>query len=92
MDAAAAVPVNKDNFYDVNRRWLRSDWVEKRAHLWLDLRGDAPSSLARLAANALVPDNSLAASAPAKSKANDNSDRTIARSSKSPARRLSCSA
>ena len=36
VDAAAAVAVNKDSFYDVNRRWLRSDWVEKRAHFWLD--------------------------------------------------------
>ncbi len=55
VDAAAAVPVSKDNFYDVNRRWLHSDWVEKRAHLWLDLRGDAPSNLPRLAAGEPLP-------------------------------------
>ena len=90
VDAAAAVPVNKDNFYDVNRRWLHSDWVEKRAHLWLDFGGDAPSSLARLRANAPLPGKHLAARpAPAKSKASDNSDRTIARSSKSHGRRWS---
>jgi hypothetical protein len=57
VDAAAAVAVNKDNFYDVNRRWLRSDWVEKRSHLWLDFRGDAPSSLARVRANNPLPEN-----------------------------------
>jgi hypothetical protein len=57
VDAAAALPVNKDNFYDVNRRWLHSDWVEKRAHLWLDFGGGAPSSLARLRANDSLPEN-----------------------------------
>jgi hypothetical protein len=48
VDAVASVPVNKDSFYDVNRRWLHSDWVEKRAYLWLDLHGDAPANLPRL--------------------------------------------
>jgi hypothetical protein len=57
VDAPAAVAVNKDNFYDVNRRWLRSDWVEKRAHLWLDFGGGAPSSLTRLRANDSFPEN-----------------------------------
>ena len=57
VDGAAAVAVNKDNFYDVNRRWLHSDWVEKRAHLWLDFGGGAPSGLARLRANDPLPEN-----------------------------------
>ena len=57
VDAAAAVPVSKDNFYDVNRRWLHSNWMEKRAHLWLDLRGDAPPNLPRLAAGDPLPGN-----------------------------------
>src|SRR5262249_14593740 len=33
------------NFYDVNDRWLQSDWVEKRLHLLLDLGGPVPERL-----------------------------------------------
>jgi hypothetical protein len=45
----------------VNERWLHSDWVEKKAHLWLDFGGGAPAGLPRLkahdplAANAASP-------------------------------------
>lgn len=63
VDAAAAVAVNKDSFYDVNQRWLQSDWVEKRVHLWLDFGGDAPSALPRMTVNGPLPANSSAASA-----------------------------
>jgi hypothetical protein len=48
VDVAASVAVNKDSFYAMNEQWLRSDWVEKRAHLWLDFGKDAPSGVARL--------------------------------------------
>jgi Bacterial membrane protein YfhO len=58
VDVAAAVAANKDSFYEVNERWLHSDWVEKRAHLWLDFRGDAPSGFPRLTAKAPLPPNS----------------------------------
>ena len=55
VDAAAAVPVNKDSFYAVNRRWLSGDWVDKRAHLWLDFGGGAPAGLPRLTPDAPLP-------------------------------------
>jgi hypothetical protein len=45
VDVPAAVHTTKHNFYDVNDRWLRSDWVEKRLHLLLDLGGPAPERL-----------------------------------------------
>jgi hypothetical protein len=55
VDVAAASSVNKGSFYTVNEQWLRSDWVEKRAHLWLDFGEGAPSGLARLTANVPLP-------------------------------------
>ena len=55
VDVAASVAVNKDSFYAINEQWLRSDWVEKRAHLWLDFGEDAPSGVARLAGEAPLP-------------------------------------
>jgi hypothetical protein len=57
VDAVASVPVNRDSFYEVSRRWLHSDWVDKRAHLWLDLHGDAPANLPRLEARDALPGN-----------------------------------
>jgi hypothetical protein len=58
VDAVAAVRVSKDSFYDVNKRWLHSDWVARRAHLWLDLRGNAPSNLPLLGAGDPLPGDS----------------------------------
>ncbi len=58
VDAVAAVRVSKDSFYDVNKQWLHSDGVAKGAHLWLDLRGTAPSNLPRLGAGEALPLNS----------------------------------
>ena len=34
---------------------MRSDWAEKRAHLWLDFGAGAPSGVARLASKAPLP-------------------------------------
>jgi hypothetical protein len=48
VDVAAAVPTNRTTFHDLNDRWLRSAWPEKKAHLWLDFQGDAPTALPRL--------------------------------------------
>ncbi|MCU1238695.1 MAG: hypothetical protein JWP63_6662 [Candidatus Solibacter sp.] len=39
VDAPVAVHATKHSFYDVNDRWLQSDWVVKRQHLMLDLGG-----------------------------------------------------
>ena len=53
VDVPAAVHTTKHNFYDVNDRWLQSDWVAKRQHLLLDLGGPAPDNLRRWPENAL---------------------------------------
>jgi hypothetical protein len=45
VDAPAAVHTTKHNFYDVNDRWLQSDWADKRLHLLLDLGGPVPDRL-----------------------------------------------
>jgi hypothetical protein len=55
VDAVASVTANKDSFYAINEQWLRSDWVEKRAHLWLNFGEDTPSGMARLADKAPLP-------------------------------------
>jgi len=44
VDASAAMHVTKQPFYDVNDRWLQSDWVGKRQHLLLDLGGVPPGT------------------------------------------------
>ena len=48
IEVPAAVTVSRNNFYDVNDRWLVSNWVGMRKHLLLDWRGDAPRSMARI--------------------------------------------
>jgi hypothetical protein len=45
VDAPAAVHTTKHNFFDVNSRWLQSDWPDKRLHLLLDLGGPVPDHL-----------------------------------------------
>jgi hypothetical protein len=53
VDAPFAVSTTKHTFYDINDRWLQSDWVAKHQHLVLDLAGFVPP-LPRL-----TPDQSL---------------------------------
>ena len=55
VDADTAVRVTRRNIYDVNDRWLSSDWPSKRAHLLLELRDPAPPSLSRIAPDAALP-------------------------------------
>ncbi len=55
VDVFYAVKTSKLNFYDVNDRWLQSDWVGRRQHLLLDFFGDADKSLAHLDPNANLP-------------------------------------
>ncbi len=50
VDVVASVKTTRNNFYDVNDRWLQSDW-ERRAHLLLDGWGDSSPPMARLAAD-----------------------------------------
>src|SRR5215469_13076756 len=55
VDVFYAVKSSKQNFYDVNDRWLQSDWVGKRQHLLLDFFGDADKSFAHLDPNRNLP-------------------------------------
>jgi Dolichyl-phosphate-mannose-protein mannosyltransferase len=55
VDVLASVKTTKNNFYDVNDRWLQSDWVMKRAHLRLDRRDDVSPQIARLAPEDALP-------------------------------------
>ncbi|MBZ5677905.1 MAG: glycosyltransferase family 39 protein [Acidobacteriia bacterium] len=55
VDVLASVKTNRNNFYDLNDRWLQSDWTLKHAYLWLDRRGDAPPQLPRLAPDEALP-------------------------------------
>jgi len=55
VDALASVKTTKGNFYDVNDRWLQSDWVAKRIHLLLDLDGDVPPWIPRSAPEDALP-------------------------------------
>ena len=55
VDVVASVKTTRNNFYDVNDRWLQSDWVMKRAHLRLDWRDDASPRIARLAPEDALP-------------------------------------
>ncbi len=64
VDVAAAVAADRDNFDDVNDRWLHSGWMEKKAHLWLDFHGDAPAALPRLPAHGAMPPLASTAESP----------------------------
>jgi hypothetical protein len=55
VDVAAVAPIDRDSFYDVNDRWLRSDWLTKKQYLWLDLKGGAPAQLPRISATSELP-------------------------------------
>ena len=43
IDVPYAVLNSRDDFYDVNDRWLASDWVQNRQHLALDSGGEFPN-------------------------------------------------
>ncbi len=55
VDVIASVQTTRNDFYDINDRWLQSDWALKRAYLWLDRHGDAPPQLPRFAAEDALP-------------------------------------
>ena len=38
VDVAAWSPANKQNFFDLNSRWLQSDWPERKAYVRLNFR------------------------------------------------------
>jgi hypothetical protein len=64
VDVAAQSPANKENFYDLNSRWLQSDWPERKAYVRLNFRGGAPADVPRLPEAGPLPQ---AAPAPASS-------------------------
>jgi hypothetical protein len=43
VDVPAAIRITRRNFYDVNDRWLQSDWVARKQYLWLTISGNAPT-------------------------------------------------
>ena len=55
VDASVVVPIDRASFYGVNDRWLHSDWLARKQHLWLDLKGGAPSAAPRIAATDPLP-------------------------------------
>ena len=55
VDVVAAVETTRNNFYDVNDRWLASDWVAKRVHLRLVWPGDVAPRIARISAEDNLP-------------------------------------
>ena len=64
VDVPAAASVARDTFFDINDRWLASDWVGRRDHLWLDWHGDAPSGVPRLARGGAFPPAPVGSSEP----------------------------
>jgi hypothetical protein len=48
VDVPVAVKTSRNNFYDINDRWMSSDWVDKRQHFLLDFRDDAPAAMERI--------------------------------------------
>ncbi|MBS1858592.1 MAG: glycosyltransferase family 39 protein [Acidobacteria bacterium] len=55
VDVLESVRTTRNNFYDINDRWLQSDWVAKRLHVRLDLDDDAAPRMARLAPEDALP-------------------------------------
>jgi hypothetical protein len=55
VDVPAAVPTGRHTFYDINDRWLHSEWMPQHRHLLLDFFGDAPPGLPRLDPAAALP-------------------------------------
>ncbi len=55
VDAFVAVKTDKRNFYDVNDRWLQSDWLSKRTYLLLDWNGGIPAGTLRFDPDAALP-------------------------------------
>lgn len=55
VDAGATVRTTRRNFYDINDRWLQSDWPAKRTHLLLDWGGGAPAGVTRIEPEAPLP-------------------------------------
>lgn len=54
VQAPMAVRTTREDFLDINRHWMLSEWPAKNAHLWLDF-GDAPREMARHTSDTVLP-------------------------------------
>ncbi|MCX6628884.1 MAG: hypothetical protein NTW28_14790 [Candidatus Solibacter sp.] len=59
VDVPAALPVDRDSFFDTNLRWLKTVGPSSRQHLRLDLPGGVPGALSPPDANAPSPGDIL---------------------------------
>jgi hypothetical protein len=55
VDVVGSIKTTRNDFYDINDRWLQSDWVAKRVHLRLDWAGDQAPRMARFGAGDALP-------------------------------------
>ncbi len=55
VDVLESVHATRGNFYDINDRWLQSDWVVNRQHLRLDWSDEAAPPMARMAPEDALP-------------------------------------
>jgi len=55
VDETASVKTTRNSFYEINDRWLQSDWVAKRAHLRLDWQDDVAPAIAHLPPEEALP-------------------------------------
>jgi hypothetical protein len=62
VDVPGSMPVNRDDFFEVNDRWLKTVGPSSRQHLRLDLPGVTGPALTPTAANAPSPGDILNAS------------------------------
>jgi hypothetical protein len=55
VDVVGSIKTTRNDFCDINDRWLQSDWVAKRVHLRLDWAGDQAPRMARFGAGDALP-------------------------------------
>jgi hypothetical protein len=61
VDVSSALPVNRDDFFDINDRWLKTDGPSRRQHLRLDLGGGSGGAVPPGDANAASPGEMVSA-------------------------------
>lgn len=55
VDAPIAVKITRHSFYDINDRWMRSDWVENGQHLLLDFGDNAGAGMKNIRPDSDIP-------------------------------------
>jgi hypothetical protein len=51
VDVPAVVQTTSNNFYDINTRWLQSEWPKNKQHLWLDPSDGMSHAATRISAS-----------------------------------------